>query len=385
MSNAKSKLPTVEILATLDDEPAVNFFPWQKDVRTQAAGQCKHITATGLLSVLLTDQQWAEYPSNNSIDAQGNPVLAPRFVPPAPITINDGMTSVELYVAKASNDQLSEWLAGEEALKNAITKSMGATVRNIVEHPEHGFSLLNIMQIMAVVRGRFGRMRKNTKLDMKEKMTARLASINLFDSHISNLKQLFFISSTGGQPIVASDQVEYLRKSLSGNHLMETIISQYDFLHHDDSTHTFDAIVDYITDHLPNVQVAAKSASDATANIMASEVYLTLQAENKSLKAQQSQGTRNQKKRKNAKGDKGTGKKGKGKHKKNKQGNRSTGTPSEEKEAKYCHGHGTQPSHTSAECKMMAADKTTFTAAMRNAKDADHPPGGCTRINGQEQ
>jgi hypothetical protein len=100
-------------------------------------------------------------------------------------------------------------------------------VRNIVEHPEHGFSLLNIMQIMAVVRNRYGRMQKNSKLDLKEKMTARLASTNLFDSHISNLKQLFFISTTGGQPITEADQVEYLRTSLSGNPLIDSIISQY--------------------------------------------------------------------------------------------------------------------------------------------------------------
>jgi hypothetical protein len=80
------------------------------------------------------------------MDAQGQPVLAPRYVPPAHIEINDAMTSVALYVAKASNDILSEWRAAEEALKNAITKSMGPMVRNIVEHPEHGFSLLNIMR-----------------------------------------------------------------------------------------------------------------------------------------------------------------------------------------------------------------------------------------------
>ncbi len=43
------------------------------------------------------------------------------------------------------------------------------------------------------------------------------------------------------------------------------------------------------------------------------------------------------------------------------------------------------PFHTSAECKLMAGDTATFNAAMRNAKDPDHPPGGCTRVNGQDQ
>ncbi len=107
MIAAKTK-PSVEILTTLEEDPAVNFFPWQKDVRTQASSLCKHITPTGLLSILLTDQQWAEFPSNTTMNQQGQPVLAQRFAPPAHVDINDGMTSVALYVAKASNDQLSE-------------------------------------------------------------------------------------------------------------------------------------------------------------------------------------------------------------------------------------------------------------------------------------
>ena len=98
---------------------------------------------------------------------------------------------------------------------------------------------------------------------------------------------------------------------------------------------------------------------------------------------QSTNGNRNQKKRKNNKGGKGKGKKGKGKQKRQKQGNR-TAEPPEQRPQKYCHAHGTQPSHTSAECKLMAGDTATFNAAM-NAKDPDHPPGGCTRVNGQDQ
>jgi hypothetical protein len=78
--------------------------------------------------------------------------------------------------------------------------------------------------------------------------------------------------------------------SLAGNHPIDSIIAQYESLHHDDPMHTFSAIVQYILDHLPNLQVAAKAASEATAQIMAFEVYLTLQAENATLKQQHASG-----------------------------------------------------------------------------------------------
>jgi hypothetical protein len=46
-------------------------------------------------------------------------------------------------------------------------------------------------------------------------------------------------------------------------------------------THTFAAITEYVIDHLPNLQNASKEAARATVSIMTSEVYLTLEAENK--------------------------------------------------------------------------------------------------------
>ena len=47
----------VEILTTLDNEPNVNFFPWEMDVRDVAAGMAKSLHDQGLLSIILTDEQ----------------------------------------------------------------------------------------------------------------------------------------------------------------------------------------------------------------------------------------------------------------------------------------------------------------------------------------
>ncbi len=101
---------------------------------------------------------------------------------------------------------------------------------------------------------------------------------------------------------------------------------------------------------------------------------MTLEAENKKLKA--AQGDR---KRKDNKG------KGKGNPKKQKK-NRAKGDKdkSNDKPLLYCHAHGSQPSHTFSECKLMAAGTAQFTSAMRNAKDSSHPPGGCTKVLGQQ-
>jgi hypothetical protein len=47
----------------------------------------------------------------------------------------------------------------------------------------------------------------------------------------------------------------------------------------------------------------------------------------------------------------------------------------------YCYCHGTQYSHTSAECKVMAADRKRFMSAMRNATNSQS--GGSIRKPGE--
>jgi hypothetical protein len=197
---------------------------------------------------------------------------------------------------------------------------------------------------------------------------------------VANLKELFVISSTGGHPVTPSDQVDILRASILGHVLIDQAIKQFDFTNSDKSTHTFNAIVAYVSNHLPNLQNAAKASNQATANIMMSEAYLNLEAENKALKDKQAQGGANKnKRRKDGKGGKGKGKK----QQKGKRESKDKETGAEKTLKYYCYAHGTQHTHISSECKLMAADKARFTSAMRNAKDPEHPSGGSTKVLGQ--
>jgi hypothetical protein len=50
----------------------------------------------------------------------------------------------------------------------------------------------------------------------------------------------------------------------------------------------------------------------------------------------------------------------------------------------YCHNHGYQHSHTSSACKVLRSDKNKYSDAMRKAKGPNHPPGGSTKVNGQD-
>ncbi len=50
----------------------------------------------------------------------------------------------------------------------------------------------------------------------------------------------------------------------------------------------------------------------------------------------------------------------------------------------YCHAHGSQNSHSSNQCKVMAGQKQHFSEAMRNATSATSPGGGSTLVRGKD-
>ena len=110
-----SSVKNIEILTTLDEDPHVSFYPWEIDVQDAAAGMAKSIHPLGLLSALLTDEQWAAYPGNATTDQNGLIQIAARHTPPVYVDIVATMNNIELFVAKASNERMQVWIDAVEA------------------------------------------------------------------------------------------------------------------------------------------------------------------------------------------------------------------------------------------------------------------------------
>ncbi len=182
-------IKNVEIFTTLEDDPHVTFFSWESDVQDVASGMTKSIHQHGLLSEVLTDAQWAAYPGNSVIDQAGDIQIAGRYQPPAYLDIHAGMNSIDLYVANASNVKLQLWIDSREALKRAILKSSGRVVRQVIKASKVRFQLMTVAEIMAKVRQRYGKMEKNTRANLKERMLTLLSTADDLDTHISTCRK----------------------------------------------------------------------------------------------------------------------------------------------------------------------------------------------------
>jgi hypothetical protein len=273
MTNIKS----VEILTTLDHEPHVTFFPWEMEVQDTAAGMAKTLHDQGLLSAILTDEQWADHPGNSVFDQQGNLQVSPRYQLPSYVDINNNMSSVELYVAKATNDKRQIWIDSEEALKRAVIKSLGQVVRQVIRPSKTRFQKMTVAEILAKVRMRYGQMQKDTKSNLREKMNTMLPTADGLDTHISNLQEMFDISETAGFRVDEADKVEIFRDTICTHPLISKVLETFDLKFPNAEGHGFAQISDYLILHLPNMKHAQMASTGATANLVASTAYSSLE------------------------------------------------------------------------------------------------------------
>ena len=342
-----SAIKNVEILTNLEEDPHVSFFAWELDVFDVAAGMAKSIHHTGLLSHVLTDEQWAAYPGNAVPDQNGNIVIAPRYSPPVYVEIHDGMTNIAMYVANASNTKLQLWVDSLETLKRAVIKSLGKVIRQVIKESKVRFQLMTVADMVTKVRQRYGTMERSTKANLKERMLTMLPTMDGIDTHVSNLREMYDVSETAGFPVDNMRKIEIFRETVCAHPLIVKVLETFDFEFPDVKTTTFEQIHNYLTLHLPNVKHAQMAATRATATLAAATAYSVLETASNKMKAELDNLKRkrnpNQTKRQ-AKTKKQNG--GKETNRKTRTEKRTADEPTDK--MNYCYAHGFQHSHNSA-------------------------------------
>ncbi len=183
--------------------------------------------------------------------------------------------------------------------------------------------------------------------------------------------------------------------------LIAACLASYDDKNTDHRKHTFDTITKFVVERLPPIlsaatQMAAHAkAFSVTATTTAMAPIMTLQEVSTAYaavlteleKLKKSGGKRNAKggakgKNKRQKPAKG-GAKGKNKRQKP-EGGKAINADNTGKCDFYCFVHGSQNSHTSRQCKVMANQPKNFSPEQRNASGPNAPLGGSVAVRGRD-
>jgi hypothetical protein len=77
---------------SLENDPELLYWSWKVHAENVAANMATIVQPTGLLSEILTDQEWDDYAANRSYSPEGNTLtIAPRPKAPSHEPIAAGM------------------------------------------------------------------------------------------------------------------------------------------------------------------------------------------------------------------------------------------------------------------------------------------------------
>ena len=295
------------------------------------------------------------------------------------------MTNAAISVAKYTNDRHKTWHDSVTTLKHALIRSLGPTLSGTIAPPPDGFKMKSIQDIVTAVRTKFGVVDQVALNKMEEILTSPLDQVSNLDKHLAKLHQHILMQAAAGYAIEEYRQVRIFRKSVGGHHQIAQCMSDFDRLHPDPLLHTYSAITAYVTTHLPNIRAAADLSSSTSGRALAvqpataSTPANTAKMQDMSLLELQCAYSVLEHKHGNLQKRQRRGDKGKKDDKRHKSAAKGVEC------AHYCHAHGYNNSHQSAQCKVMAGQKANFTEKMRKASSPTNPPGGSTLVRGKEQ
>jgi hypothetical protein len=302
------------------------------------------------------------------------------------------MTNAVISVAKYENERHMMWHTAQASFKSSLIRSLGPSLEGAICPPPDGFQMISAKDIMDNVKIRYGKVDQMTFVRMEEVLATPLDHVQNLEKHVATQKRHMLMQTSIEYPLEEYRKVLIFRKSVTMHPQIRECLGDYDKKFEDPLLHTYDAIVEYVSTHLPNIRAAAglsssamtgkafqvslnagESSSTTPLNMTMDELqcaYSVLEYKHKALQ------TSRQKRPGN----------GKGKNAKKAKGNApDPDKPVTKDDCKfYCHGHGYQNSHNSAQCKVMANQPQNFTANMRRARNPNNSPGGSTAVRGRQ-
>jgi len=348
---------------------SADFRRQYQKLKTELQELCDDLSESGafdLNNVLIYAAAWAaRHPPD---DAAGTPI--PRL-PAAPEEAPDGASQATLTRRSEKVRIAAKAEKAERIIRRAIEYGLGSVLRRI-QLPGTGLRTLATWEIME----RAEDLCRPTHEDiaaLETDLTKWDYSFD-FDTNIANLSDTIYLLNERGLCTQEYEKIKAFDKATAGNLDIDTVRGRYHTAHGDESARTFQTMVNFYTQQLPSVFLAAARHAQAQHAVAASTELAALRKENAALKATATaaaaaaaHGTASTPTatatggggRGNHQPGRGGGGRGGGRGGRTQQGRGSSALPP------FCFAHGYRD-HSGTICTKMMADKT-FTQEMNDA------------------
>jgi hypothetical protein len=169
-----------------------------------------------------------------------------------------------ISVAKYENERHMMWHTTQASFKSSLIRSLGPSLEGAIGPPPDGFQMILAMAIMDNVKARYGRrVNQMTFARMEEVLATPLDHVQNLEKHIATQKRHMLMQTSAGYSLEEYRKVLNFRKSVAMHPQIRECLGDCDRKFEDPLLHTYDAIVGYVSTHLPNIRAAAGLSSSA--------------------------------------------------------------------------------------------------------------------------
>ncbi len=174
-----------------------------------------------------------------------------------------GMTNAAISAAKYENERHMMWHTAQASFKSPLIRSLGPSLEGAIGPPPDGFQMISAKDIMDNVKTRYGKFDQMAFARMEEVLATPLDHVQHLEKHVATQKRHMLMQTSAGYPLEEYRKVLIFRKSVTIHPKIMECLGDYDKKFEDSLLHTYNAIVEYVSTHLPNIRAAAGLSSSA--------------------------------------------------------------------------------------------------------------------------
>jgi hypothetical protein len=255
--------PTIQ---SLEHDAKIHAAKFQRDLKSAAAAACPSQGGLLAMGVLYSDEEWEEHnpPAQDPNGAPGVLIPVPRPTRERAGPIPPNATAARIASATKQDAEASGYYTALAQLKAEALSAAGPTIREELEDPEHGHSLLTILEIKQHIDRKYGTMLESDITEVANKLEVFPTTASLRGFIVTSLTAHRVLQSNG-QPKSEIDKCQAFERALQQRFQFLPLVEHYKRANPLLQNRNFAALAAYCEEHESTVVPPPVASNSETA------------------------------------------------------------------------------------------------------------------------
>ena len=211
----------------LENTPRENYSKFLVEVLAAASKTCSAHLDTGLVFALLSNNEWANFPNNKVIAADGTITIKPKPSVERPVPPEEDASSNAWKMYEAESKRFVAITECTEILQKKLLNSLPEADQTELHHPSYGLLMVTSLDIMQHLHTKYGSLQGPDFDALDLQLEKKLEAVSDFAAHAAHMQIQFNTFANHQQPKSQLDKMRLLKKAVQHHGQIQRAIDQY--------------------------------------------------------------------------------------------------------------------------------------------------------------